>query len=140
MAADQPSTNARERLRSHFIDSPSSDHPQRWDDLYQQNFLPWDKGLPNPALVDLLTERQDLLPSAPRKKALIPGCGKGYDVMLLSAWGYDAYGLDYSETALTAAREIEKEMAGKGVYEKRDGVEKGKVVWVCAVIQYLVLF
>lgn len=125
---------ARERLRTHFI-GDESQHLQKWDDLWQQKFVPWDKGTPNPGLVDLFFERQDLFPSSPsagasRKKALVPGCGKGYDVLLLSSLGYDAYGLDYSGTALDAARANEREFAGKGVYEGKEGVEKGKVIWV----------
>lgn len=35
-----------------------------------------------------------------RKKALVPGCGRGVDVFLLASFGYEAYGLEYSTTAL----------------------------------------
>jgi hypothetical protein len=35
---------------------------------------------------------------------LISQCGQGYDVLLLSAFGYDAYGLDSSSAALDGAR------------------------------------
>ena len=123
--------DARARLLSHF-QGDFSQHGQKWDDLYKENFLPWDKGFPNPALVDLLSERQDLLPSPGRKrlKALVPGCGKGYDVLLLSAFGYDGYGLEISSRALDAARNTEKEMNGKGVYETREGAEKGGITWL----------
>lgn len=61
---------------------------------------------------------------------MVPGCGKGYDVLLLSAFGYDAYGLEISSNALEAARRTEKEMDGKGDYEMREGVEKGRVTWL----------
>lgn len=40
-----------------------------------------------------------------RRRVLIPGCGTGYDVALFAAYGYDAYGLEVSEHAATAARE-----------------------------------
>jgi SAM-dependent methyltransferase len=130
---DQP-TDARARLLSHFQSAKgTTEHGQKWDDLWKEGFLPWDKGFPNPALVDLLTERQDLFPPPPksgRRKALVPGCGKGYDVLLLSAFGYDAYGLEISSNALEAARRTEKEMDGKGDYEMREGVEKGRVTWL----------
>jgi SAM-dependent methyltransferase len=129
---DQP-TDARARLLSHFKTAKgSSEHGQKWDDLWKEGFLPWDRGVPNPALIDLLSERQDLLPppSKSGRKALVPGCGKGYDVLLLSAFGYDAYGLEISSNALEEARKLEKEMSGKGVYETRDGVEKGKIAWI----------
>jgi SAM-dependent methyltransferase len=130
---DQP-TDARARLLTHFQTARgTTEHGQKWDDLWKEGFVPWDKGIPNPALVDLLTERQDLFPpslKASRRKALVPGCGKGYDVLLLSAFGYDAYGLEISSKALEAARQNEKEMDGKGVYETREGVEKGSVTWL----------
>jgi hypothetical protein len=130
---DQP-TNARAKLLSHFQTAKgSSEHGQKWDDLWKEGFVPWDKGFPNPALIDLLSERQDLLPPSAkswRRKALIPGCGKGYDVLLLSAFGYDAYGLEISSNALQEARKVEKEMSGKGVYDTRKGVEKGKITWL----------
>jgi methyl halide transferase len=130
---DQP-TDARARLLSHFQSAKgTTEHGQKWDDLWKDGFLPWDKGFPNPALVDLLTERQDLFPSPTklgRRKALVPGCGKGYDVLLLSSFGYDAYGLEISSNALEEARKVEKKMSGEGVYETREGVEKGKITWL----------
>jgi len=131
----------RTRLRAHFQDVVVDSHPKRWDDCYVQDFTPWDKGLPNPALVDLLTERgQELFgPSfvvdpakgQRRKKALVPGCGKGYDVLLLAAFGYDAYGLDTSQRALDLAREQEKVHGGDEVYAVRDKeIGKGSVNWI----------
>lgn len=128
---DQP-TDARQRLFSHFETAKSStEHANRWDELWKQDFLPWDKGFPNPALVDLLTAKHQDLPrnfTGARKKALVPGCGKGYDVLLLAAFGYDAYGLEVSSTALEACKKNEKESEGKDVYEKR--VEGGTVTWL----------
>lgn len=131
---DQP-TDARARLLAHFQGDPSA-HGQKWDELWKEGFLPWDNGFPNPALVDLLAERQDLLEPAAgvakrgRKKALVPGCGKGYDVLVLSAWGYDAYGLDISSNALEAAKETEREIGGNDEYKAREGVHKGNVTWL----------
>ena len=126
---DRP-TDARERLRSHFL-VDNSQHAQKWDDLYTQNFLPWDKGFPNPALVDLLSDRADLLPKPnPNRKlkALVPGCGKGYDVLLLKAFGYEAFGLEVSGNALKEAKLVEAEKGGESVYKTRDG--EGSVKWV----------
>src|SRR4051812_44576621 len=108
-ANDKPSPE-RERLRQHFLQSPLAQHPSRWDDLWKAgDFLPWDRGFPNPALEDILTQRQDLLGASTlvdlatdakrRKRALVPGCGKGYDVLLFASFGYDTYGVEYSETA-----------------------------------------
>ncbi|KAH7356592.1 thiol methyltransferase-like protein [Rhexocercosporidium sp. MPI-PUGE-AT-0058] len=131
MSTDQP-TDARARLLSHFTSAQgSAEHGSKWNELWTEGFLPWDKGFPNPALSDLLSQRQDLLPppssqqSLRKKKALVPGCGKGYDVLLLSAHGYDGYGLEISSKALEEARKVEGEMAGKGDYATREGVERG---------------
>jgi SAM-dependent methyltransferase len=96
-------------------------------------FLPWDRGNANPALIDLLTSQalhcappvsqvpnpsldapEDTIPTGlqlpgpikpdgSRARVLIPGCGKGYDVALFAAHGYDAFGLEISEHAAQAA-------------------------------------
>jgi SAM-dependent methyltransferase len=96
-------------------------------------FLPWDRGNTNPALIDLLTSQalrcpppvspvpnpsldapEDAIPTGlqlpgpikpdgRRARVLIPGCGKGYDVALFAAHGYDAFGLEISEHAARAA-------------------------------------
>lgn len=42
---------------------------------------------------------------------LTQGCGRGYDVVTLALHGFDAYGLEISETAVSEAREFaEKEL------------------------------
>lgn len=136
----------QDRLRSHFADHPESAHPSQWDSLWAEGtFIPWDRGYANPALIDLLTNRDRPLtspdpnptPGAPapnstsagyasippakrpdgtRARVLVPGCGKGYDVALFAAHGYDAYGLEVSEHAVTAARKY-LENPGKGPLE-----------------------
>ncbi|PBP16007.1 thiol methyltransferase [Diplocarpon rosae] len=148
--SDQP-TDARARLLSHFTGvTGSTAHGTKWDELWNEGFLPWDRGFPNPALEDLLSAPGDLVPissariqssqsesqsqsqsRSKKKKALVPGCGRGYDVLLLSAFGYDAYGLEFSAKALEEARKLEKGMAGKERYATRKGVEeKGAITWL----------
>lgn len=123
-------------LNSEFENRAPSEHPSRWKDLWIEGFTPWDRGLPSPALLELLTEPQDLLPlhssikSGKKLRALVPGCGKGYEVLLLSAFGYDAYGLDISEKALEFALENEKEAESQDLYKTREGVERGNVTWL----------
>ena len=61
----------------------------------------------------------------------MPGCGTGYDVLLLSAFGYDVIGLDFSDKAIEAAKEHEKSKGADEVYKARDeSVGKGAVTWV----------
>ena len=94
---------------THFA-GDTSKHPDQWSALWDKgDFLPFDRGMPNPAFEDTLTDRDDLLgscfkagrrPSAQRKRALVPGCGRGYDVLLLASFGYDSFGLEVSKTAV----------------------------------------
>ena len=117
----------RARLMSHFA-GDTSKHTTKWSDLWDKgDFLPWDRGMPNPALVDVIADRQDLIGTCfsqdisgnkRRKQALVPGCGKGYDVLLLASFGYDAVGLEVSETAVKTCYEEQKVHGNK--YPVRD--------------------
>ncbi len=122
------------RLEQTFQGSDFSSHGPRWASLWKDSFTPWDRGGPSMALQDLVLEHKELIPpsqeSGQRKKALVPGCGRGYDVLLLAALGYDAYGLDYSTEAVGRAIENEKEVREQDVYRAREGVDKGTVTWL----------
>ena len=117
----------RARLMAHFA-GDTSKHQTKWSDLWDKgDFLPWDCGMPNPALIDTLTDQRDLLGTCfvedefgnkRRKRALVPGCGKGYDVLLLASFGYDAFGLEVSETAVKRCYEEQKANGHK--YPARD--------------------
>jgi len=65
----------------------------------------------------------------------VPGCGKGYDVALFAAHGYDAYGLEVSSHAAEAAKGYLKD-AGKGPLEGEykfadEKIGKGAMNVVC---------
>jgi SAM-dependent methyltransferase len=128
----------RERLRDHFA---AENTPNRWDDLWSTGtWLPWDRGTPNPALIDVLSTQQEFLGSAlatdengktRRKRALVPGCGKGYDVFLFAAFGYDAFGLEGSKHAVKACEGLRGEAEGKEKYKVRDAeAGRGEVKFV----------
>lgn len=123
-------SDPRETLRTTFLNQPPEKLAARWDDMWKQKVTPWDRDLPNPALVDLLTSGMlgsSFTHSGQRKKALVPGCGKGYDVLLLASHGYDAYGIDVSETALEEAEIIKQRDAGDETkYPVRAAGGKGK--------------
>lgn len=128
---------ALNRLKDTFSAHPVSSHPTQWDQLWKDEYTPWDRGTPSLALADLLTEQRSLFPPTPqtqtRPTALVPGCGRGYDVLLLSALGYDVTGLDSSSTSLARAAEIEANSSKDEVYAARDPSRgKGKVTWVKA--------
>lgn len=104
------------QLKDHFAgDGPPLN--DRWSDLWNQGNVPWDQGAHNPALEDTLLQHRQLVigdslfvsdASAPggqrRKRALVPGCGRGYDVLLLARMGFDAVGLEVSERAIEEGR------------------------------------
>lgn len=132
---DDPPTNgkpfpeeSRLRMLKHFS-GDGAPHPDRWAALWDAgDFLPWDQGTPHPALVDLMHDRGDLVGASPlleaetgglrRKRALVPGCGRGYDVLLLASCGYDVLGLEVSATAVQSARAWVAERAAE--YPVRD--------------------
>ncbi|KAL2170690.1 hypothetical protein VTG60DRAFT_4532 [Thermothelomyces hinnuleus] len=98
------------RLISHFSGRRRSEQVDGWSALWEseQSDL-WDRGKPSPALVDLVESPTDLIPRSDgltkhRPRVLVPGCGKGYDVVMLALHGYDAYGLDVSLKGLEMAR------------------------------------
>jgi hypothetical protein len=70
----------------------------------QSKKTPWDAGDLQPALRQLFGEHAQVLPSQGR--ALVPGSGSGYDVNFLASKGFEATGLDMSETATGRAEEV----------------------------------
>ena len=125
--AQQPA-GAPSNLQQHFATGSTGD-TSRWAELWKTKFTPWDRGMPNPALHDLLRGRKDIIGSCwqetgggrRRKKALVPGCGRGYDVLLLASFGYDAYGLEIEEAAIEQCKEVQKRDGDK--YQVQDGVD-----------------
>ncbi|KAJ4350512.1 uncharacterized protein N0V89_009133 [Didymosphaeria variabile] len=125
-------TQKQDRLKAHFNDHAPTEHSKRWDDLWSAgDFLPWDRGYANPALIDTLAERKDLLPSpksasGKRARALVPGCGKGYDIALFAAHGYDSFGLEVSENAVRVSEDYLRE-PGEGPLEGEYKISDEKV-------------
>ncbi|KAL3469147.1 S-adenosyl-L-methionine-dependent methyltransferase [Aspergillus californicus] len=121
------------RLVSQFENRKIAEHGQGWSDLWDSGDSGlWDRGIPSPALVDLLEEfsgglldplmdlqlglggkeggdKMEKKRSKRRKRALVPGCGLGYDVLSLALHGFDAYGLEISSTAVSEAKEYARE-------------------------------
>lgn len=94
-------------LSEHFGGSELSQHPSRWNTCWEEEYTPWDRGGPSMALSDLLPFLAPARTLGSEKKpltALVPGCGRGHDVLLLSSFGFDAVGLDVSERAMAEAR------------------------------------
>lgn len=108
MATEPPRT-----LAEHFGDAPVADHGRRWNACWEAGTTPWDRGGPSMALADLLEQRAELFASPeaeegqPRRRrtALVAGCGRGHDVLLLASFGFDVVGLDISDRAAAEARQ-----------------------------------
>ena len=72
-----------------------------WQERYQTEDTPWDKGEPAPGLVDWL-KAQTL---DPETRVLVHGCGRGHDASAWAKAGFDTTGMDLAEIALSNARE-----------------------------------
>ncbi|KAF8908409.1 S-adenosyl-L-methionine-dependent methyltransferase [Mucidula mucida] len=89
------------------IQSIISDDPLSWDIACRTSLRGTSMVQHNPALVELVEfdneANEKLLPRT--GKALVPGCGKGYDVVYFArTLGLDATGVEISETAREAAK------------------------------------
>jgi SAM-dependent methyltransferase len=76
-----------------------------WDQAYQENFTPWDKGEPSPPLMEWVSRNHV------GGRVLVPGCGVGHDVACLVSMGIDAIGLDIAPTAIERAKARYPELA-----------------------------
>ena len=70
-----------------------------WDLRYDASFAPWDAGRVPQRL------RRFIATHAPAR-ALVPGCGSAYEVRALAEAGWDVLGIDFSASALAAARPV----------------------------------
>lgn len=75
----------------------------RWVDMWNAGIAPgelFDVASTSPLLLDLI--KKDMVPKG---RALVPGCGRGYDVTSLATSDRYVLGLDISEVAVAAAKE-----------------------------------
>ncbi|MGA8259509.1 MAG: methyltransferase domain-containing protein [Arenicellales bacterium] len=68
-----------------------------WQERYVNRNTPWDRGGTSPALSDWLGSGE----FSPPAKVLVPGCGRGHEVLELARRGFEVTGVDLSEAALT---------------------------------------
>jgi SAM-dependent methyltransferase len=79
-----------------------------WNERYNNDDTPWDKGVATPVLAELLYKIPQYFQA--ETQALVLGCGLGHDVALLHEAKINATGLDISDTALRLARETYPEL------------------------------
>jgi methyl halide transferase len=73
----------------------------RWDDIWNAGLVigeRFDVGTPSPALLQLIDKGE-----IPNGRALVPGCGRGYDVFALASPQRYCLGLDMAEKAIESA-------------------------------------
>lgn len=78
-----------------------------WEEKYQANTLPWDRGTASPALRRWL-EADALV----HGRILVPGCGRGHEAVELAKRGFQVTGLDIAPAALKL---LQAELAAAGV-------------------------
>lgn len=66
-----------------------------WEVRYEHDVTPWDRGSTSPALAHWLDSGK-LKPC----RILVPGCGRGYEVIELAQRGFDVTALDISPLAI----------------------------------------
>ena len=112
-------------LLSMSSSSPSFEKANpRWHECWERGVpigTSFDTGTPSPALQELIAEG-----SIPTGRALVPGCGRGYDVVALACKERYAVGIDMSGLAVKEAIDtIEKlplnERPSKDTYEIKEG-------------------
>ncbi len=69
-----------------------------WEEKYQQNDTPWNKGYPSPGLVEFLQNN----PISGR--VLVPGCGFGHDVRAIALTADQVIGIDLAPSAIKVAK------------------------------------
>jgi SAM-dependent methyltransferase len=70
-----------------------------WNEVYEQGDLPWDTGVPDPHLVELVRAGR-----VPRGRAIEVGCGTGTNARWLAEQGFEVVGIDLSPKAIELAR------------------------------------
>jgi SAM-dependent methyltransferase len=86
--------------------------PEFWDSRYRSGRTPWDQAAIPQALMSFLQRRQEAT-----SRVLVPGCGSGYELPLLLQRGYDVFGIDFSEAAVSRARsQLSKEEADRIIH------------------------
>jgi methyl halide transferase len=86
-----------------------------WEQRYKEKATRWDIGSPAPTFVRLL---QTSPPSTGTVAVL--GCGRGYDAVLFSEFGFEVIGFDFADSAITEATALAKSVDSSAKFLQRD--------------------
>ncbi|KQR84706.1 thiopurine S-methyltransferase [Burkholderia sp. Leaf177] len=73
--------------------------PEFWDERFDRRFMPWDQAGAPEAFKAFAQEHRDAL-----KNVLIPGCGSAYEALWLAQEKWRLKAIDFSPSAVSAAR------------------------------------
>ncbi|MEP6503604.1 MAG: methyltransferase domain-containing protein [Betaproteobacteria bacterium] len=76
---------------------------QFWQDHFDRNELPWDRGAVGPHLQTWLADGT-LAADAATATIAVPGCGSGHEVLALAQRGFAVTAIDYAQGACDATR------------------------------------
>jgi len=74
--------------------------PAFWDERFDRQFTPWDRGSVPTALRAFVAQSPKPL------TALVPGCGSAYELALMLDAGWDATAIDFSPVAVARAKAL----------------------------------
>jgi SAM-dependent methyltransferase len=80
--------------------------PAFWDERFDKQFTPWDRGGAPAALRAFVAQSSNPL------TVLIPGCGSAYELALMLDAGWDATAIDFSPSAVARAKALAGRHAG----------------------------
>lgn len=93
--------NERISTPSLIREKPKPEPENFWSQYYETNNTPWDIAKVSPAISDTITQLK-----IQRSNILVLGCGLGHDAGWLAQQGHIVTAVDYSQSALTRAKEL----------------------------------
>eukprot|EP00287_Rhodomonas_sp_CCMP768_P010150 CAMPEP_0196737878 /NCGR_PEP_ID=MMETSP1091-20130531/15463_1 /TAXON_ID=302021 /ORGANISM="Rhodomonas sp., Strain CCMP768" /LENGTH=213 /DNA_ID=CAMNT_0042081785 /DNA_START=175 /DNA_END=816 /DNA_ORIENTATION=- len=103
----------------------SSKERDHWEGMWARGLKPgdaFDATKSSESFLDILSSWRETA-QARKCRMLVPGCGRGYDVVEAAKLNFDALGLDISETAVSAAqayRDSQGTLSGKAEFSTTD--------------------
>lgn len=82
--------------------SRDPNHPEFWDERFQQGFTPWNRGAVPQALQDFVAHSEVSVSGT--HHCLIPGCGHAHELEILSEAGWQVTAIDFSSSAVVTAK------------------------------------
>lgn len=81
--------------------SPTVNHPDFWQEIYDGGRAGWDLGTPTPAFQRLLTQE-----NFPPGRLIVLGAGRGHDAREFARRGFDVAAVDFADEPIRAMRDL----------------------------------